>query len=276
MNEAELLLSEILNCDRLSLYLNKDLILDKDKTTLISSVLKRRIKGEPIQYILGRTEFMGLEFKVNRDVFIPRPETEILVEATVKIVREFASSRVRELKILEIGTGSGCIGVSLAKLLPVEIEITATDISGAALEVAQDNAKLKAVAARIRFINSDLFAHHAIRNTQYDIIISNPPYVVTSEIDDLQPEISYEPRIALDGGIDGLDFYGHLINNSTNYLKEGGFLILEIGFNQREPIENIFQKSGNFRVIEVVKDYNGIDRVTVAQYAQRNTQYGNG
>ncbi|MCX5703404.1 MAG: peptide chain release factor N(5)-glutamine methyltransferase, partial [Candidatus Omnitrophica bacterium] len=117
----------------------------------------------------------------------------------------------------------------------------------------------------IKFLKSDLFNTYNLTPKAYDLIVSNPPYVVTSEIDDLQPEISYEPRIALDGGIDGLDFYGRLINNLTNYLKEGGFLILEIGFKQREPIENIFQKSGNFQVIEVVKDYNSIDRVIVAQ-----------
>ncbi len=264
MIEAELLFTQIFNCDRASLYLDKDRVLDKDKSYLISSVLKRRITGEPIDYILGKTEFMGLEFKVNKNVFIPRPETEILVETAIKYVTRSPGHQVTSFNILDLGTGSGCIAVSLAKYLS-RCGITATDISQEALEMAKDNANLHNVNKKIRFINSDLFTQYAIRNTQYDITACNPPYIPTAEIEKLQPEISYEPRVALDGGRDGLDFYRKIIKQAPDYLREGGFLIMEIGFNQMGEVKNIFQKYGNFEIIEVVKDYNNIDRVVVAQ-----------
>ena len=263
MNEIELLFTEMLNCDRLSLYLNSGLKLDKEKSYLISGALKKRIAGEPIQYILGKTEFMGLELKLNQDVFIPRPETELLVETTIKYVTRHPSP-VTSLRILDIGTGSGCIAVSLAKLLP-GAKLTATDISQEALEVARYNAVLNKVAEKIRFIESNLFARYTVRRTRYDMILSNPPYISTSEIEKLQIEVQYEPRIALDGGADGLGFYRRIIKDAHHYLKHGGYLIMEIGYNQRAGIEDIFQKEKNFRVIEAIKDYNNIDRVIVAQ-----------
>jgi len=281
VNETELLFTEILNCNRLSLYQNKDLCLSTDKSSLIASVLKRRIRGEPIQYILGKTEFMGLEFRVSEFVFIPRPETEVLVEAVLQYVTRSppgggrqghplaGAGKVTRLNILDIGTGSGCIAVSLAKFLSDE-NITATDISQEALEVAEYNAKLNNLAKRIRFIQGDLFSQYAIRNTQYDIIISNPPYIPTADIQDLQLEIKYEPAVALDGGKYGLDFYRNIVTYAPNYLKVGGFLIMEMGFRQSKSIENIFKKSENFEIIEVIKDYNDIDRVIVAQRKAQN------
>ena len=141
MNEAELLFSEVLNCDRPSLYLKKNYPLDKEKSVIISKVLKRRISAEPIQYILGKTEFMGLEFKVTPDVLIPRPETEILVETTMRVACQLASPKLRQLNILDLGTGSGCIAISLAKLIP-DAKISASDISRQALKIAELNAKL--------------------------------------------------------------------------------------------------------------------------------------
>jgi release factor glutamine methyltransferase len=265
MNEAELLFSEILNCDRASLYLNKDLRLDKDKSCFISSALKRRILGEPIQYILGKTEFMGLEFRLTPDVFIPRPETEILVETAIKYVARHKTQDT-SIEIADLGTGSGCIAVSLAKFLS-HVKLAAADISSKALEMAYHNAILNKVANKIRFIQSDLFTDYRLPITDYDIILSNPPYIPSREIDNLQSEISYEPRIAVDGGKDGLDFYRRIINESVSYLnlKLGGLLIMEMGFNQKEAIENILQKSGNYKMIEVVGDYNNIERVMVAK-----------
>lgn len=262
MNEAELLFSSILNCNRLSLYLNKEILLDKNNSVFIASVLKRRMKGEPIQYILGKTEFMGFEFKVTPDVFIPRPETEILVEEVINQVARSQGHKVTRL--LDIGTGSGCIAISLAKLLS-DIEITATDISEKALEIAKSNALMNNVFGRIKFIQSDLFTREGLQDACYDIIVSNPPYIPSEEIDKLQPEIKYEPRIALDGGIDGLDFYRRLISSYLRYLKRSGLLIIEIGFNQKEVLKNIFQKYADFEIIEVVKDYNGLERVMIVQ-----------
>jgi release factor glutamine methyltransferase len=264
MNETELLFTHILNCNRLSLYLDQEVHLSQDKATFISSVLKRRISGEPLQYILGETEFFGLEFKVNPDVFIPRPETEILVETVIDIVKV---SKCQSVKVLDLGTGSGCIAVSLARFLP-NIRITATDISDKAIKLAKSNARLNNVADKITFIHSDLFSDLGFRISDFDVIVSNPPYIPTAEIVHLQSEIRHEPIIALDGGSDGLDFYRRIISNSPYYLKEEGFLIMEMGFNQAEDIKNIFKDLGNFEIIEMVKDYNNIDRVIVAKVRQ--------
>lgn len=261
MTETEWLFTEVLNCNRLDLYLNKNAYLDMNKRTIISSAIKRRILGEPIQYILGKAEFMGLEFKVNRDVFIPRPETEILVETVIKLVSSI-KYQVSGINILDVGTGSGCIAVSLAKFIN-NLEITATDISSKALEVASMNAKLNNV--EINFVQGGLFDTYPLSLTPYHLIISNPPYISTSEIESLQPEIRYEPRMALDGGKDGLDFYRKIIQRAPECLKEDGFLIMEMGFGQAEMIKNILKNLGNFEIIDVVKDYNSIERVIVAK-----------
>jgi release factor glutamine methyltransferase len=266
MNEAELLFTEVFNCDRMSLYQNYHLRLSNKKALRICAVLKRRIQGEPIQYILGKTEFMGLELKVTPDIFIPRPETEILVETALRIVRSFAHSPRQKLKILDIGTGSGCIAISLAKLLlDIDAHIIATDISEEALKVAYENAVLNNVSDRIKFIKSDLFTNYQLSIINYDIIISNPPYIMSQEIKNLPAEISYEPRISLDGGKDGLDFYRRIISEVVPYLRKQGFLLLEIGFQQKNAIESIFHKSKNFKVQEVIRDYNDIERVILAK-----------
>ncbi|PIP19956.1 MAG: peptide chain release factor N(5)-glutamine methyltransferase [Candidatus Omnitrophica bacterium CG08_land_8_20_14_0_20_41_16] len=282
MNEAELLFTQALGCDRAALYFNKRGSLNSRQAAFVSTALKRRIKGEPIQYILGKTEFMGLEFKVNKDVLIPRPETEILVETAIKIVRKFvalakggqttalwpASSQVRKLRILDIGTGSGCIAISLAKFLP-EASITATDISDKALETAKENAKFNNVEDKIVFLRSDLFESLAICDMRYAICVCNPPYIAAGEIDNLQPEIKYEPRIALDGGKDGLGFYRRIIKEAPDYLRDNGILIMEIGFGQAQAIGDIFRESGNFKILEIVKDYNNIDRVITAKRGRK-------
>lgn len=274
MTETELLFTELLNCTRTDLYLNKQRNIDKEKLSFISSVLKRRINAEPLQYILGKTEFMGFEFKVTPDVLIPRQETEILVETALKKAGTNAA-----LRILDIGTGSGCIAVSLARMLQ-NARITATDISVQALEIARHNAALHSVSGIINFINTDLFP--PVNGPEdpeleppplYDIIVSNPPYIPCNQIDNLQPEIKYEPGIALDGGNDGLAFYRKIIPLATQFLRKDGFLILETGFNQRESIENIFRSSAGFEIIEVVKDYNNIERVIIAQLSAVSRQF---
>lgn len=298
MNETELVFTRILDCDRPSLYLDKKLNLDRERSRLISSVLKRRITGEPLQYILGKTEFMGREFKVNQNVFIPRPETEILVETVIDIAcslvsgggeRPFSAAQIKDrvcsptacgarcfLRILDIGTGSGCIAVSLAKVFR-NAEITAVDISRKALEVARENAVLNKVKIPPRrkprvlvqeglhFLQSDLFSNSRLKRNAYDLIVSNPPYIPGREIMKLQAELSFEPLLALDGGGDGLAFYRKMAAQAKNYLKEGGFLVVEIGFNQKDAVERIFEEAGHFKAQEVIKDYSGIDRVMVLQ-----------
>lgn len=260
MNEAELLFTQILDCDRMSLYLNQDKYLSKDEIEFISQSLKRRLKGEPIQYILGKTEFMGLELKVDSNVLIPRPETEILVETTIEYV-----TRQKLRKILDLGTGSGCIAVTLAKSL-AHLEIDATDISDKALAVAKENEVINGV--NINFIQSDLF--DKLNNKEYDIIVSNPPYIVTRQIRKLQPELQYEPRLALDGGYDGLRIYRRIIRDAAGHLKNGGLLIMEIGFNQRRALEGMFKVLGSLEIIKVIKDYGNIDRVVVARKVDNN------
>jgi len=263
VNETELLFTDILNCDRPSLYLDKSISLNKAQSSFVSDALKRRIQGEPIQYILGKAEFMGLEFKLTQDVLIPRPETEILVEKTIDMAR---NPEVAARRILDIGTGSGCIAVSLAKNLP-GVEITAIDVCEKAVKIARHNASLNNV--KINFLKSDLFDNHEIKINSYEIIVSNPPYIPAAEIEALQPEIKYEPRLALDGGIGGLDFYRRIIDRAHLYLKENGLLIMEIGFNQKEAIKNIFKICGYFEIIGEIKDYSNIDRIVIAKKRER-------
>ena len=259
MNETELLFTKVLKCSRNSLYLHDGVALDKEKQLFISSVFKRRIKGEPIQYILGESEFMGLPFKVTPDVLIPRPETEILVETVLKYEPK---------RILELGTGSGCIAISLARFIPAAT-VVALDISQRTLDIAVENAGLNGVSDKIEFKLLDLLAGdrglHEVGLRNFDLIVSNPPYIRSSEIEGLAPEIQFEPRVALDGGEDGLDFYRKIIKNATLYLTKNGYLILEMGFGQSAGLRKILQNSLNFEIIDVVKDYNNIDRVIVAK-----------
>ncbi len=258
MNETELLFTEILSCNRAQLYLEKKRKLSLKDSARIAGALRRRISGEPIQYILGKTEFMGLEFKVSPAVLIPRPDTEVLVETVLRYGRK------KKSVILDIGTGSGCIAVSLAKLLP-QSKIYAADISRAALEIARQNARFNGALKRINFLNCDLFPPLEQHGKKYNIIISNPPYIKTKIIKTLETEVQFEPRAALDGGADGLDFYRRIIKEAPAYLKPGGLLILEIGFDQKKEVGKIFSAGKIFEVKEVIKDYNGINRVVVAQ-----------
>lgn len=256
MIESELLFTQVLDCDRVSLYLNKDKRLTSDQARLISASLKRRIKGEPLQYIIGKTEFMGLEFKVNKNVLIPRPETEILVEVAIK----YAKNK----KILDLGTGSGCIAITIARKLPGS-DVTGVDISEDALSIAKENAKLNGV--RVKFLHTELFKG---LSKKYDLIISNPPYIPSDQIRSLQPELKYEPFIALDGGNDGLEFYRKIIKEAPDYLEDNGILIMEMGFGQRKCIEDILKDTKHFNIIEIIKDYNNIDRIIVAKKGKRN------
>lgn len=261
MNEPELLFTHLLNCGRSELYLKKMERVSPELSVRLAQVLKQRIWGEPLQYILGSTEFMGLEFRVNSKVLIPRPETEILVVAAAQYLRKREGGST-ELRVLDLGTGSGCIAVSLAKLFPA-VEIDASDISAGALEVARRNASMQ--MANINFIESDLFSSEKFKSRGYDLIVSNPPYVSSDEMKRLQIEISREPRVALDAGKDGLDFYRRIIRQAADFLKDNGLLALEMGYGQDREIENIFYKSAKFEIIETIKDLSSINRVIIAR-----------
>ncbi|MFA4993400.1 MAG: peptide chain release factor N(5)-glutamine methyltransferase [Candidatus Omnitrophota bacterium] len=258
MNEAELVLTHVLDCGRLSLYLNKDINLGADISALLSSILKRRILGEPVQYILGETEFMGLKFKVDNRALIPRPETEILVEQALIRLQE---AEIASPKILDLGTGSGCIAVSIAKSLK-HADVWASDISSTALQLAGENAALNNV--EIKFIKSDLFDALKFKKNRFDLIISNPPYVSSEEFHALAKEISFEPPLALKAGEDGLDFYRRIISRAEGYLKDNGLLIFEVGLNQAYPVKGMLEEEG-FDQTELIKDYNNIERVVAAK-----------
>ena len=219
--------------------------------------IKRLISGEPLQYITGVQEFMKINFLVTKDVLIPQPDTEILVEEAIKI-----ANRLDNPLILDLCTGSGAIAVSLAKNIP-NAKIVATDISKRALEIARQNAKLNGVLNNIDFIESDLF--NKIKNIKFDIIVSNPPYIETDEIKKLPKDVRQEPTIALDGGKDGLDFYRKIFAKGNEYLNRQGFLCVEIGYNQKEAVRKIIEKKERYVQTYCIKDLCQNDRVIVTQ-----------
>jgi release factor glutamine methyltransferase len=258
VNEAELVLTHVLNCNRMSLYLNKDINLDRDKSRLLSSILKRRISGEPVQYILGITEFMGLKFKVDKRALIPRPETEILVEQALEQLKQ---AGIASPKILDLGTGSGCIAVSIAKNLS-RPDVWASDISTEALRLAQENACFNNV--EIKFIQGDLFDALEFKNHKFDLIVSNPPYVSSGEFHSLAKEIFFEPQLALKAGKDGLDFYRRIIAQAAHYLRDNGLLMFEVGLSQAYFVKEMLEKKG-FEHLSSIRDYNDIERIVMAK-----------
>lgn len=215
----------------------------------------------PVQYVIGHTEFYGLDIMVDDRVLIPRPETEILVEKAAGFVMG-ARGKGQEARILDLCTGSGAIAIALTKAVP-DCKIVASDISEDAIEVAEVNAAKHSVCERIQFVTGDLFNNIKGR---FDIIVSNPPYVAGFEFGTLQKEVLKEPRIALDGGEDGLDFYRRIVNLAGEYLNPGGYLLFEVGYGQAGEVSRIIESGKFFKVIDTVKDFNDIDRVVVAQW----------
>lgn len=217
----------------------------------------------PVQYVIGHEKFCGLDFIVNEDVLIPRPETELLVETARMTI--LASSKGQVARVLDLCTGSGCIAIALAGALTkdaIDCRIVASDISAKALDVARSNAGRLAVSGNIEFVYSDLFDNI---EGPFDLIISNPPYIAKFEFETLQKEVLKEPRIALDGGRDGLDFYRRIIKDAPSRLNPGGHILFEIGFGQASEIRNIIE-SGGFKVAEIKKDFSDIDRVIIAEW----------
>ena len=275
---AEIFLSHILNCPRIELYLD-NLAVEERQSRHYWDLLTERARGVPLQYLVGSTEFMGLEFKIRPGVFIPRPETEILVEAAIELLTNKltngstsspslepsrAQSRgqlANKLKILDIGTGCGNIAISIAGSLR-SARIFACDISDSALQLTKENSSLNKV--RICLLQSNLFSAFKKRES-FSLIVSNPPYVNTQEIPGLIREIHHEPKLALDGGRDGLFYYRKIINQAPVYLEDRGLLVLEIGDNQKPLVQEIFAQSGRLSLIKTVRDYNDVERVVIAQ-----------
>lgn len=225
IQKARIILAKMLNKDKEFLIMNAQQEIPKELEIKFIKNINRLIENEPLQYITKNQEFMKLNFFVNSDVLIPQPDTEILVEEVIKI-----SEDIDKLKILDLCTGSGAIAVSLKKYIE-NSRVVATDISERALEIAAKNAKDNNV--EIEFIKSNLFRDV---NTKFNIIVSNPPYIKTSVIETLEKEVQKEPIIALNGGIDGLDFYRSIINEADKYLNINGFLCLEIGYDQKNEV----------------------------------------
>lgn len=253
--EARYILSKILEVDVSYILAYPEKEVNQNNIEKYEKVLERRKKGEPLQYIFQECEFMGIKIFLKEGVLIPRPDTEISVEKIIDISKEKES-----IKILEIGSGSGAVSLSLAKNLE-HSKIDAVDISEIALEVTRENVKRNKLS-NINVFYSNLFSNV---NEKYDIIYSNPPYIPTRDIDELQVEVkSYEPMLALDGGNDGLDFYRLIIKEAMNFLEKEGYLIFEIGYNQGKDVSDLLSEQG-YEVLEVVKDLSGKDRVVVSK-----------
>ncbi len=267
--EAEFLLAHAFGCQKKDLLIHPERVLTPGEVEQFKGFVERRGRREPLQYILGEVEFRGLSFKVNRKVLIPRPETELLVEEAINSIKgREGSGEGKDITILDLCTGSGCIAISIAKELPY-CRVYAVDISERAIEVARENAERYGVGERVIFLPGDLF--EAIEplglDGEIDLIISNPPYVSKKEMEGLQPEIkAYEPLSALYGGEDGLDFYRRIVDEAPFYLSDGGLLIMEIGCSQAERVKDLLENEGLFSQIEVKKDLSGIDRIIKAAY----------
>lgn len=256
-NKARMLLQATLKKSReyLMIYDNKE-VENIDRDRYIKNV-KRLILGEPLQYITGIQEFMKLNFLVTKDVLIPRPDTEILVEEVIR-----KAENISNPVILDLCTGSGAIAVSLAKYIK-NVHICAVDISSKALEIAKKNAELNGVKNNIEFIESNLF--DKIKERKFDIIVSNPPYIETETIKTLSKDVQSEPKIALDGGKDGLNFYRKIADSGSKYLNRQGYICLEIGYNQRIAVRQILENKKRYVNINCIKDLCGNDRVITAQ-----------
>ena len=236
-------------------------------------LIDRRSKGEPVQYIMGCQEFMGLEFIVNENVLIPRQDTETLVEDALEIINtgtlrgEDMDVKRKEWDILDLCTGSGAIGVSLARIAN-KVNVTCSDISEGAIKVAKENAQKHGLAKSMKFEQGDLFKpfNKHFRKQKFDMIISNPPYIKSSVIPTLQREVcEHEPLSALDGGESGLDFYDRIVSGVGSHLKKGGVLLMEIGNDQGEAVSGLLSRNGEFTSIRVLRDLAQRDRIVFAK-----------
>ena len=291
--KAKKLLEYILNQTYSEFVINSLEEVTKEKKLEYEEKLQEIINGKPLQYITNNQEFMGLNFFVNEYVLIPQPDTEILVETAIKIIEKrnlkiedvrnlknkeiiqnYSTEKVKEnkqIQVLDLCTGSGCIGISIAKSIQ-NVQILATDISKEAIEVAKKNAILNNVEQKIEFVCSNLFEN--INEKQFDYIVSNPPYIEKNKIKELSKEVQNEPELALNGGEDGLQFYKEILKNACKHLLPNGYLILEIGYNQADKIINIYKenfenksnKSSENLILETknaIKDLGGNDRVLI-------------
>src|SRR5271155_4728431 len=261
---AESLMMFTLECDRAYLFAHPERELSGVEILEFEKCCSRRVIGEPLQYITGHQEFRGLDFRVTKDVLIPRPETEHLVEAAIVIAREYPAGN--NLKLIDVGTGSGCIALALANELSqlnINAEIHAVDISDAALRMANENAESLDLTGKVQFHNSNLLSAFKSQPESFDIVVSNPPYVGRNEADKVQREVrEFEPAIAVFGGEEGMDIYKRLIPQAWQALKPGGWLLMEIGFSIEAQVRALLT---DWNDVDAIPDLQGIPRVVKAR-----------
>ncbi len=257
--DAEVILYNLLNRDRIYLYMYREKEVDKQVEEDFWTGIEKRLNHMPVQYIVNKQEFMGLDFYVEEGILIPRPDTEILVEKVMDIYKNTYYNK--QVRLMDIGTGSGAIAVSLAKYIDKCI-VTAVDISPKALDIALKNASANRLDEKIKFCLSNLFDGLGQDEYKtYDFIISNPPYIPRDEVDKLDSNVkNYEPHLALDGGEDGLDFYRKITRGAKDYLKDRAWLLFEIGHDQGRDVSKILNING-YKNIFTLKDLAGLDRV---------------
>lgn len=256
---AELLLAHVLKSNRMNLYLKFDQPLADEEIENYRNLISRRAKREPLQYIIGSVEFYGLQFYVDKNVLIPRQETELLIET---ILLKYNSNA--KLKILDIGTGSGNIAITLAKYLP-NSSILSIDVDQNALDLAKKNVELNKISGNLDLLKIDLFKIFDSKIDTFDVIISNPPYISIKDYRNLEPELlNFEPKVALTDDNDGLSFYRFISENAKFLLNKGGEVFFEIGFQQSINVKNLLLNN-SFKDIEVKKDYADIDRIIIGK-----------
>ena len=255
--EAGSLLAHVLGRDRSFVITHADNALNYDESESFRSLIERRATGEPLQYLTGHQEFFKLDFEVTPSVLIPRPESELIIEAALEVLRDDPRPCV-----MDIGTGSGCLAISLLHELPAARAL-ATDVSPAALEIAQRNAERHGVANRLTLLGSDCFSALAARGW-FSLIASNPPYITDADLQNLQREVNYEPRSALAGGPDGLSVIRRLLLEARPHLASGGYFVFEVGFGQSEAVESLIDRNC-WKLIEIRTDLQKIPRTFVLQ-----------
>lgn len=263
--DAQILLMHILDVDKIYLYTHKDEVVDEKIVDEYLKLIDLRKSRYPLQYIIGTQEFMGLDFKVAEGVLIPRPDTEVLIENILDIVSSGYFGDKETINIADIGTGSGAITLSLAHFIK-NSSLYSVDISKEALCIAKENAENLLLKDKVKFLNGSLLEPLYEENIEgkIDILVSNPPYICTEVIEDLQTEVStYEPKLALDGGIDGLDFYREIIDGASEIMSKKSIIAFEIGYDQGETVKDLLVQNGSFKNIRVITDLSGHNRVII-------------
>jgi len=243
-SDLQFLLKEVFSRNKQNLF-GEDIILDSRNASFLNKIKSSYLKGMPIGYLLKKEEFFGLEFMVNPSVLIPRPDTEVITEKAIRIIKNN-----NLINTLDLCCGAANIAISISKSFDGKVKVTASDVNLKALKVARSNVKRHKV--KVRIVKSDLF--NTLRKSKFDIIISNPPYLKNSEI---KGSLKYEPRQALAAGKDGLCFLKKILKSAHKHLNENGFLVIEAGYNQKSPLNAILEKTGKYEIIEWIKDYGG-------------------